>query len=79
MFLCDLRYRCDIRYRQQRIGRTLHIDRLYFIINGRLYRCLIRSIYDLVCDTEILKYIIQNTEGTAVDIVGHHQFITALK
>ena len=79
MFLRNLCYRCNISNREQRVCRAFHIDRFYIFIDRRFHRCSIGGIHNLVGDTEMLEYIIQNAEGTAVDIVGNHQFVTALK
>ena len=77
--MCDLRYRFDIGDRKKRISGSLYIDCLNCIIYSSFYRSFVRRIYDLVCDIEVLKYIIQDTESTAVDIVRYKEPITLLE
>ena len=79
MLVGQLCHRPDIRDGQQGIGRALNDDALDLrgkgFLKGRQIFCVLQGIIYL----EVVEHLVQQTEGTPVDIAGKQDFLTALE
>jgi hypothetical protein len=69
MLFSDLRNCFNVCDREKRVCRSLDIYSLYVIIDGGLNSFKIGSVYYLIGNIEILEYVIEDPESSAVDIV----------
>src|SRR3712207_6595220 len=58
-----------------RVAQGLNIERLGILLNGCLCSCQIRRANESGLDAIILKGMLQEVIGSAVDIVGRYQMI----
>ena len=75
VLLADLTYRFNVGDSKKRVRGSLDIDSLNVIIDCRLDCREVGCIYDLISDAEVLEYVVEDTECSAVDVVGDDQLV----